>query len=213
MLRTSLVFWSALLAVSTVNTVAFADLIFTTRVGSVDANEPTGIPGESPVLIGTISALPNEYISISKIGIGGDSDFGSGDNRFRAVGGGIDFTWVAGQQATFADFRLDSTPIVSGPTAAARGFSSADVSFDATVGASVNIFWDYRYDYDGRYTYASDPLGTFYDDSAFISSIRPFVQYSLESTTAVPEPSSMVLFTVGGMALVFAMRRRSTSVK
>jgi hypothetical protein len=173
---------------------AQATAIFTAIVGINSPAQADALVGGSDVLIGTIPGVPGANIVITGLGIGGDSDSGAGDNRFQIVDGvSLDVQWVAGQQATPATYRLNPTPVVAGPTSSARGFSFIDVNHVLAVGASAVIYWDYHFDYDGRYTFASDPLGNFYDDSPFPSSIRALVRYEI---VGIPEPGTM-LFLAG----------------
>ena len=46
-----------------------------------------------------VTGIAGKKIVVTKIGICGDSDSGSGPNRFRLTGGGLDFSWEAGQSA------------------------------------------------------------------------------------------------------------------
>ncbi len=105
----------------------------------VDFNTPRPIFNFTEYLVGTITSNPGETISITKLGIGGDADSTSGDAMFRLVGGGLDFTWVAGQFSTPADFRLAPTTITAGPTISARSISYADVSLSATAGSTLSV--------------------------------------------------------------------------
>jgi hypothetical protein len=159
-----------------------------------------------PQLVGTIAGVAGESIEISFLGIGGDADIGSGDVLFRAVGGGLDFTWVAGQGLTAATHRLAPTPVaIGGPTASARGFSFLSVNYTAAVGASVDIFWLGSFDFDGRYTFGTDLLGNSYNDSGIPSSIRPWLQY--ERVSDVPEPALLLIIGSGGLLARLGRRK------
>jgi hypothetical protein len=179
---------------------AHATAIFTALVGINSPLQADAIAGGFDVLIGTIPGVSGANIVITGLGIGGDSDAGAGDNRFQIVdGASVDVQWVAGQQTTPATYRLDPTPVVAGPNANARGISFIDVNHVLAVGASAVIYWDYHFDYDGRYTFASDPLGNFYDDSPFPASIRALVRYEI---VAVPEPGTMLLLAFAFLSIL-----------
>ncbi|MDF1811624.1 MAG: PEP_CTERM-anchored TLD domain-containing protein [Verrucomicrobiales bacterium] len=159
---------------------AVAPNIFTTLVSSA-TTQPV-------VNIGSIPGEVGKSILVTAVGIGGDSTSGSGDNRFVLSGGGLDFSWVAGQQSTPADLRIPGTPIVSnGPDSSARGFSVGSPFLVAEQGAALELSWDYHSDYDGLYTYGTDPLGNFYDDSGTSSSIRPIVQYAYVTDSEIEQ--------------------------
>lgn len=141
-----------------------------------------------PGILATIPAVPGQRIHIIEVGIGGDADFGSGPTQFTLLGGGIDFSWAAGQAVVVsADLQLPTTPVGAG---SARGFSIATVDLTANVGEAVSLQWDFHNDFDGRFTVGTDTEGNTYDDSLISSSVRPYVRYELISTDHGDAPSS-----------------------
>jgi hypothetical protein len=175
----------------------------------------TGVHTTQPaVKIGDITGQAGQSIVIDMLGIGGDADSFSGPNIYRLVGGGIDITWGAGngQGAFSATYVLDPTPDAAGPTISARGFSYMDINLVAALGASLEVFWVSHFDYDGRYTYATDALGNFYNDSAFTSSIRPWIAYDMASLSPVPLPAPVFLLALalGVLAIGARWRKRGT---
>ena len=188
-----------LLAVLTAGPAEAAPIAFTALVSSANSR---------PFLAGTIPGVAGQSIEISFLGMGGDADAGSGDSLFRALGGGLDFTWVAGQQTTAATHRLAPTPIVVGPTTSARGFSFLPVNYLAAPGASVDVIWLLHNDFDGRYTFGTDLLGISFDDSATPSSVRPWLQYEYVQDAPVPEPTTLILVTSGLMGMGARQWRR-----
>ncbi len=179
--------------------------VWTERVRVTDACVPLS-SGNCP-----LSGIPGEAgagIRIVRLGIGGDADVSSGDMGFRLVGGGLDFTWTAGQTATPATYDLGFTPLAtSGDLAFARGFAySAELDLLALEGASLQVSWIHSMDFDGKYTRATDVLGNTFDDAAFNSSARPWIQF--EYVSAIPEPQSYALLLAGLGLLGFAARRR-----
>lgn len=130
--------------------------------------------GATTHTFGTIPGMAGQAIEIMQVGMCGDSDAQSGDNRFRAAGAGLDISWVAGQQTTAATYRLPPT-IINSP---GHGMTSQTVSHQADVGADVTVSWDYHVDYDGQYCYlADDGFGNSFNDSANVSSIRVWIVY------------------------------------
>ena len=182
-----------------------APIVFTDVVSSADPR---------PGLVGTIAGMPGQSVQISFIGIGGDADAGSGDTVFQALGGGLNFTWAAGQMTTPATHRLSPTPpAVGAPTTSGRGFSFLPVSYVAAPGASVDIHWLSHFDFDGRYTFGTDLLGNSYNDSAIISSVRPWLQYEyVADVSAIPEPMSIVLVGTGLAGMTLRRHRRNRNV-
>jgi hypothetical protein len=166
---------------------------------------------QAPVQIGEIAGAPGSRIVIDILGIGGDSDFDSGWNVFRIVGGGLDFTWGTGTPDFPANplptYALPSTPVLG---VHARGFSYADVSLTAAVGQSLTVYWLSHVDYDLHYTKAYDLFGNYYDDTVLWSSIRPWVAYDV---TPVPLPAAFPLFGAALAAMgVFRWWRRRAAV-
>ena len=160
-----------------------------------------------PCTLGSIDGLAGQSIRIVRLGIGGDADSTSGDAGFRLRGGGLDVSWTAGQTADSAAHDLGATPALAG---SARGFTYSPVlDLTALDGASLTITWDYHYDFDGRYTAATDLLGNSFDDSNLASSVRPWIQFErLNNTRELPEPMSVAMLGLGMMALAYTRRRR-----
>ncbi len=170
--------------------------VFTGLVANTSPTIPNNSPGAINVLVGTIDLQAGESINVTRLGIGGDSTAASGDNRFRMVGAGLDFTWIAGQQSTAADFRLAPAP--------SGGFSftnPGDVNFTSLEGQTISIFWDYHFDFDGGNSVnATDPLGNSFNDTSFAAAIRPWLQFEFNNAS-VPEANSFLLMLLGGLAI------------
>ena len=130
------------------------------------------------VTLGTIPAKAGRKIRILKVAICGDSDSGSGPNRFKLTGGGLNFTWYCGQSNPGGTHQLTPTPPTAG---SGRGFSYADVkgsNYLSAVGATLTVQWDYHNDWDGRYCDAKSEDGKAYKDPG--SSVRVWVAYQYE---------------------------------
>ena len=130
------------------------------------------------VTLGTIPAKPGRKIRILKVAICGDSDSGSGANRFKLSGGGLAFTWYCGQNDPGGTHKLSPTPPTAG---SGRGFSYADVkasNYLSAAGATLTVQWDYHNDWDGRYCDTKSEDGKAYKDPA--SSVRVWVAYQYE---------------------------------
>ncbi len=127
--------------------------------------------------LGTLPGKAGKSIRILKLGVCGDSDGGSGPNRFKAAGGGINFTWAAGrtQSSAGADHWLGLTPSLGG---SARGWVYKDAVYKAAAGASVTITFDYHFDWDGRYCAQKDIAGVSYSDAA--STVRAWLMYTYD---------------------------------
>ncbi len=138
-----------------------------------------GPNNQNPVIsMGTIPAKAGRKIRILKLGICGDSDSGSGPNRFKVTGGGLNFTWWCGQGSTSVTHKLSPTPNKGG---SARGFSYLDVkasNYVSALGASLTVYWDYHNDWDGRYCDDTSEDGKKYKDSG--STVRTWVAYQYE---------------------------------
>ena len=128
--------------------------------------------------MGTIPGRAGMRIVITKLGICGDSRTSSGSNRFVASGGGLNFSWFAGQTNPGGTYQLSPTPEPGGD--ASTRFTYRDVTHRADVGASVTIRWDYHYDWDGRWCNDTDSEGNTYNDTNYRSSIRAWVKYRYE---------------------------------
>jgi hypothetical protein len=167
--------------------------------------------GEGDILVEMLAGASGKQIKILKLGIGGDADQGSGPIGFRAIGGGVDFTWAAGQETHFGSdiptYKLAPTPET---VSSGRGFSySGDLSLVLNEGAGLEIYSDFRRDFDGRYTIGSDLLGNNYDDSAVPSSFRPWVLYEYVDVAAVPEPATWLMMISGFAVIAATMRLRA----
>tara|TARA_R110002110_G_C13363539_1_gene709638 strand:- start:312 stop:992 length:681 start_codon:yes stop_codon:yes gene_type:complete len=192
--------------------------VWTDLVGIFSPTQANSSPGAVNVVMSGVNPLTDlgssfssgDQIHISRIAIAGDSRATSGDNRFRLVsgGGGTDFTWVAGQQSTPADYRLAPTPEPGTVPGNSTGFSYFSVDYTLNADEIFTVSWDYHVDYDGRFAGATDILGNAFNDSAFPSSIRAWVQFDVVSG-AVPEPASLVPFVLGIVALGYARRKRT----
>ncbi|WP_206080349.1 VPLPA-CTERM sorting domain-containing protein [Pacificoceanicola onchidii] len=191
--------------------------VWTDLVGTFSATQATSTPGAVSVLMSGVDPLSDiagfsagDQLLITMLGIAGDSRATSGDNRFRLTSSGTtaDFTWVAGQQSTAADYRLAPTPEPGALGFPSTGFTYQSVSYLLAPGEGFNVFWDYHHDYDGRYAGATDILGNAFDDSAFPSSIRAWVQFEIVEAAAVPVPAALPLLLAGLGGLGLATRRR-----
>lgn len=159
----------------------------------------------APCNLSSISGLTGSSIKITRIGIGGDSDATSGDNTFRLFGGGLDFTWTAGQENFSATYDLGATPL----SGTSRGFAYSPVlSLLANDGASLNIQWTHHTDFDLLYTDATDVLGNVFNDIDSLASIRPWIQFEYVSNQQqIPEPGSLALLGLGIAALLTSRKR------
>ena len=139
--------------------------------------QPNTNPGGVRFQMGSIPGIQGKLIEITRVGMCGDSDVSSGDNRYRAYGGGVDFTWVAGQQSTAATYRLAPAPDLNSTY---NGFTGTNVVHRTTVvGAAVNVEWDYHHDYDGGGACSfTDEFGTVFDDASSGIGIRVWVKYA-----------------------------------
>ncbi len=191
-------FTSAILIDSGNGQFVFSERVSTTLL----ANPGTG--GATNTFVGTIDDLGASSIHIVRIGIGGDSAQASGDNRFRVQGGGLDFTFTAGQSATAADFDLGFTPQLNGQ---AHGFVYQEVDLVANAGEDLTVSWNFHNDNDGFFTQDTDVLGNFFNDSDASSSSRVWIQFEVLGG-AVPEPSSMISLALGICSMLFVSRLR-----
>ena len=164
-----------------------------------------GLPDDGqPIDIGIIPGTPGMYIHLLELGIGGEPDAASGPTIFSVEGSGLDVSWGAGQRAFSATYSLTPTLSVPGPIGAC-GFTYQPVSlFTTEVGGALNVRFLSSQDADGLFTYGADASGILFDDSAFPSSSRVWLQYEYVS---IPEPASGVLL-VSGLALLAVCRRR-----
>jgi len=140
-------------------------------------NGQFGYEGDPPFTIGTIPGKPGMKIVISKVGLCGDADCSAGPKRFVAVGGGLNFSWAAGQNQCDATHWLGCTQPTQGN---GRGFVYADVVQTAAVGQSVDVKIDLNKDWDGHYCHDTDTEGNAYDDSGNNVSVRGWVLYHYE---------------------------------
>ncbi|MCB9738331.1 MAG: hypothetical protein H6747_03620 [Deltaproteobacteria bacterium] len=131
---------------------------------------------QGPTLtMGTIPAIAGKKIRVTKVGICGDSDGGSGSNQFRLSGSGVNFTWHAGQTNPGSNHALSPTPAKG----ASRGLTYASVNYVANVGQGLTLQWTYHNDWDGHRCTDTDELGNVYNDPNG-SSVRAWVLYSYE---------------------------------
>ena len=124
--------------------------------------------------MGTIPGKVGMKIRIKEVAICGDSMSSSGANRFKLNGGGLAFSWYAGQNNPGGTYQLAPTP----SSGASRGFSYKTVNHLAQAGASLTITWDYHNDWDGLYCDATSKDGVKYKDSN--STVRAWVAYHYE---------------------------------
>lgn len=160
------------------------------------------------ILTETLAGVADKQIRVLRVGIGGDADAASGPIGYRAIGGGLDFTWAAGQAISgpAPTYALDpTTPTNAG---SGRGFTySGELSLLLEVGQALSIYSDYRLDGDGRYAFGTDLLGNSYDDSGSPSSHRPWVLYEYVDAR-VPEPGTWAMMILGFASTGAALRRR-----
>ncbi|MEY3014369.1 MAG: hypothetical protein RIT45_3104 [Pseudomonadota bacterium] len=127
------------------------------------------------VTMGTIAAISGKKIRIHRIAICGDSAPASGSNQFRLSGGGLNFTWHAGQNNPGSTHTLSPTP----NKGASHGFTYANVNYLSSAGASLTLQWTYHNDWDGYRCTDTDDQGNVYNDPSG-SSVRAWVLYSYE---------------------------------
>lgn len=177
-------------------------LVFTNMVKTLD-----GTGYDKNLMLGTLAGHANERISITRIGIGGDADKNSGKQVFQAVGGGLSFIWAAGQDVS-PPFDMD---YVLAPTTTTQGYGRS-LSLQsiagqqiAMPGQSVDIVWRGTADWDGWYTYDTDPFGTLFDDHRYRGSARVWVEYSY---MPVPEPAAIAGLGIGLLTLGRRLRKK-----
>ena len=127
-------------------------------------------------LMGTIPAIPGKKIAISKVGICGDADADSGPKGFHATGGGVDFTWAAGQSQPNSTYWLGHCGKTGDDPK--NAFVYASVSHQASPGSEVSIYINHNSDWDGNHCYDHDSKGNWYDDSNNNVSVRAWVLYT-----------------------------------
>lgn len=131
---------------------------------------------QSPtVTMGSIPAISGKKIRIHKLGICGDSRNTSGANQFRLSGGGLNFTWHAGQNNPGSTHTLQPTPVKG----ASYGFTYQAVNYLANAGQSLTLQWTYHNDWDSLRCTDTHELGNVYNDPT-ASSVRAWVLYSYE---------------------------------
>lgn len=194
--------------------------VWTDLIGAFSTQQASSTPGLVNVTMSGVNPLADlgaafsagDQIHISRIGMAGDSRASSGDNRFRLVSGsgGTDFTWVAGQQSTPADYRLAPTPEPGTVSGSSTGFTYAVVDYTLNADEIFTVSWDHHFDYDGRFAGATDILGNAFNDSAFPSSIRAWVQFDVVTggAAAVAEPG-LIAFFVLALTMFGALRRKA----
>jgi hypothetical protein len=180
--------------------VAFAALgVLTSAHGLVLTGVARSIDGSGfnhNLLLGTIQGQAGYRIKIDRIGIGGDADAASGKQAFRAIGGGLNFVFAAGQNQN-PPFAMDYVLAPTSQTSGAHGRSLSLMWLNdvlAQPGESVELRWLGTADWDGHYTVDTDPMGTNIDDSRLLASARAWVQYSY---VPVPEPCGIGAVIVG----------------
>lgn len=141
-----------------------------------------------------------DQLRISKIGLAGDAARHSGPGGFAITpdANSARFTFGAGQnlaigQGAFDHF-LGTTPQVSGR---AHGFVYEDLDILLDVNEGFSLDFIYQYDRDGFYALGTDVLGNNFDDSAFSSTVRGWVQFEVVSGSSVPGPASASILVLG----------------
>lgn len=173
--------------------------VFTKMVSTRD-----GTGYDKNLLLGALAGRSNMRINIVRIGIGGDADANSGKQVFQAIGGGLDFVWAAGQDVN-PPFDMD---YVLAPTTLTQGYGRSLSLLSITgqqlamPGQSVDVVWRGTADWDGWYTYDTDPFGTILDDQRYRGSARAWMQYQY---LPVPEPAALACLAVG----LVTLRRRA----
>jgi hypothetical protein len=175
--------------------------VFTARISNANSGSGT----DPDFLMGTIPALAGQSIRVIRVGLAGDAEIQSGPQAFQLVGGGLDFTWGAGQSnppQVPLDHVLSPTVAEVGSPVGGRGFTySADLNLTGISGQSMQVRWRGTSDWDGLFAWGTDSEGTSFDDSAAPSSARAWVLY--EYTAAAVPTSSPISTTllVGLIAL------------
>jgi hypothetical protein len=127
--------------------------------------------------LGTIPALAGLKIKITRVGLCGDADASSGPKRFAIQGGGLDFSWAAGQTTCTATHWLGYTTPTQDPN---RGFVYATVSYTAQVNQPLDLYITNNQDWDGHHCQDTDAYGTSFNDSGVggsCCSVRGWVEY------------------------------------
>jgi hypothetical protein len=137
-------------------------------------NSQYGYSGST--LMGSIPAMAGKRIAIQKVGICGDADADSGPKGFHATGGGVDFTWAAGQNQIGVTHWLGHCPKTGSDPQ--NGFVYADVAHQGSPGGEVNIYINHNDDWDGNYCQDTDTKGNAYNDSGNNVSVRVWVLYT-----------------------------------
>jgi hypothetical protein len=127
--------------------------------------------------MGTIPHYPNARTHIVKLGICGDADQGSGPAWFRLSGGGLDFTWHAGQSNgnVSSTYPLSPTTWSMGDSNT-RGFTYLDVDELGEVDADLTVRFLGQYDGDGHWCNDVDSEGNTFSDPGN-SSARAWLLY------------------------------------
>ena len=128
--------------------------------------------GDNYGVMGTIPAVDGKSIRITRVGICGDADSSSGPKQFTIGGGGLGFSWEAGQWQYNSNHYLGHTD----PSGGGNGFVFSDVNYVAASGNALDVQYTYNGDWDGAGGCdASDGEGNMYIDPG--TSVRVWVQY------------------------------------
>lgn len=177
-----------------------------------------------------ISALP----TLSPIGGGADVfpneenfDLGSIDYDDAGLNGnGIEVTPITGYTVDFAQNIADNDAIVNQPYTTALQNVSGTLTFFNGALSAINMTSDIIFSYDfsgfggslldfsGDFAFTGDSFELLVDNESYPSGLPTDIKYVWESTGAIddlvpiPEPGSLLLLTIGGVALASVGLRR-----